>query len=147
MKTASLRRATLAVVLALGAGGLGACEDAPGGPDDQTPAGLVVVDAQGNQVAAFDGISTTGGVRVSAGAQQAFRVYLTGRGGGRISIDGGRYTLRPLVVTTALAGVTLDGADRVVVVGRSAGSTWLVLTILQNGIALLPDAAVPLTVS
>ncbi len=142
MSIASIRRRVLALALLAAAGGLASCADAGTGTDGQIPTGLVVVDSRGDQVAAYNGAGVTGAVRVAAGAQQTFRVFLTSASGSRISLGSGGYTLRPTVVISAVAGVSAQGSDEVVVTGRAAGTTSLVLQVLEGGRAVFDPALV-----
>ncbi len=145
MKTRKRTKGWFAL-LALAAAGVAGCEDAGTGTEGGLPAGLVVENAQGSQVAVFNGTSTIGSIALSVGATQTFRVHLVDRAGARISV-GGRYTLRPLVVIGTLASVSLQGADELRITGRAVGNTSLIVTVLDGAAAVFTaDPTVQLTV-
>lgn len=125
--------------------GLAGCTDAGTGVDDQIPTGLVVRDSGGNTVATVSGSQVSGGITVQRGQPRTFDVQLIGIGGAEIDL-GGRYVLQPRVVSAPLAGASLSASDRVVVTGTSAGSTTLILDVMDGGTAVLTPL-IPLTIS
>ncbi len=139
MRTAPVRRLFVALLAMLAAVGLGACQELVGGDDRREPTGLVVVDARGNEVASYSAGSARGEITVSPGATETFRVHLTDRSGGRISIDGIRYTLHAQTLISSVATASALGAGEVQVTGRTAGRTTSVaLSVLDGGAAILP---------
>lgn len=149
MRTTPVRRLFAALFAALAALSLAACQELVGGDDRREPVGLVVVDARGTEVAVFStaGATVSGGVTVPPGSTRSFQVYLTDRSGGRISIDGVRYTLHAQAVISHLATASSPGTGEVTVTGRVAGNTSLVLSVLDAGAAVFPTAVyVPLAV-
>ena len=114
----------------------GACSDAGSGIDEQIPTGLVVRDSGGNTVATVSGAQVSGGITVPNGQQRTFDVQLIGIGGAEIDL-GGRYVLQPRVLSAPLANVSVSGSDRVVVTGQVAGSTTLILDVMDGGTAVL----------
>jgi hypothetical protein len=124
--------------------GLAGCTDAGTDVDDQIPTGLVVRDSGGNTVATVSGAQVSGGVTVPNGQQRTFDVQLIGIGGAEIDL-GGRYVLQPRVVSL-LANVSVSGSDRVVVTGKTAGTTTLILDVMDGGTAVLTPL-ISLTIS
>ncbi|MET0396481.1 MAG: hypothetical protein ABW277_06645 [Longimicrobiaceae bacterium] len=124
--------------------GLTGCTDAGTDVDDQIPTGLVVRDSGGNTVATVSGAQVSGSITVPNGQQRTFDVQLIGIGGAEIDL-GGRYVLQPRVVSL-LANVSVSGSDRVVVTGRTAGTTTLILDVMDGGTAVLTPL-ISLTIS
>lgn len=144
MKRASTRSWLAGLLLGV-AVGLAGCSDAGTGVDDQIPTGVVVLDSRGNTVASAGAATATGGIAVRNGEQQTFTVRLIGIGGSEIEL-GGRYTLQPRVVISPLASVAVSGSDRIVLTGRSVGSTSLVLDVMDGGTSVM-GPLIALTVS
>jgi hypothetical protein len=139
MRIVPVRRLCRVLFVALAALWLGACQELVGGDDRREPAGLVVVDSRGNEVASYSAGSVRGEITVSTGATETFRVHLTDRSGGRISIDGVRYVLHAQALITSVATASALGAGEVQVTGRTAGrTTSLALSVLDNGAAIFP---------
>jgi hypothetical protein len=136
------------LLLAMAALGVGGCESLVGGDERREPAGLVVLDARGNEVASYRSATGTvsGGVTVAPGSTRTFQVHLTDRSGGRISVDGVRYALQASAVTSAVAGASATGGGELQVTGRVAGNTSLALTVLDSGVAVFSAVFIPLTV-
>jgi hypothetical protein len=145
MKRTATRRWTAGLLLGFAAAGLASCADAGTGIDEQIPAGLVVLDASGNTVASASGSQVSGRVQVGVGQSRTYEVRLTSAGGTEIGL-GSRYVLSPAVVITPLADATVSGSSRIVVTGKSAGTTSLTLRVLDGGNAVL-SPLIPLTIS
>lgn len=133
------------LLLAVAAAGLAGCQDAGTGVDEQIPTGVVVLDSRGNTVASASGTQVTGRITVRNGEQQTFTVQLIGIGGSEIEL-GGRYSLQPRILTSQHASATVSGSDRIVLTGRTQGSTTLILDVMDGGTAVL-GPFIPLTVS
>lgn len=127
--------------------GAAACDN-PVDSDGGHPDGLVVLNAQGQQVASYDGDTgaVTGSLAVSASGVQTHRVVLTTHGGGQIVPDGSEYRLGASVVNQLFAGAAVQGTDQLVVTGKTAGNSSVVVTVFHGGHAEF-DAAIPLTVA
>ncbi|MEW5931224.1 MAG: hypothetical protein AB1941_27485 [Gemmatimonadota bacterium] len=125
--------------------GLAGCQDAGTGVDEQIPTGVVVLDASGNTVASASPTQATGRITIRNGEQQTFRVQLIGIGGGDIGF-GGRYSLQARVLIGQHATASVSGSDRVVLTGQLAGSTTLILDVMEGGTTAI-GAFIPLTVS
>lgn len=135
------------VVLALGV--FAACDN-PVGNDDSHPVGVVLVDAQsGEEVASYSHLTTTvtGQVAVPAGGSRTVQVFFVSRGGDRIPVGGGEYSLAaPTVVTATFAGVAVEGTDRLRFTGNTVGNTSVVLPVRHSG-HLEFTATIPLSVT
>lgn len=144
MRAGQLRRAVLLLALALVAG-VGGCGDLTV-PGDERPVGLVVLDAEGREVASFD--SRTGAVSgelsVPAGGTRTFRVLLTDRAGERTSPGAAGLTLFADVVVRKRATVEVDGGQ-LTLHGGQAGETALNLAVLEGGVSILA-AFIPISV-
>lgn len=140
-----IRRILLLAVLLLGTAGLGGCGDLTA-PGDEGPVGLVVLDAEGREVASYD--SRTGQVQgelsVPAGGTRSFRVLLTDRAGGETSPGAAGLTLSASPVNPNRASVEVEG-DRLTVRGMQAGTTALDLAVREAGVSVLA-AFVPVVV-
>ena len=144
MKRASKKSRIAGLLLGV-AVGLAGCQDAGTDVDEQIPTGLVVRSSGGTTVATVSGSQVSGGITVQSGQQRTFDVQLIGIGGAEIAL-GGRYVLQPRVVSLQHADATVSGSDRVVVAGKVAGSTALILDVMDGGTAVLTPL-IPLTVS
>ncbi len=133
------------LLLAVAAAGLAGCQDSGTGVDEQIPTGVVVLDSGGNTVASATATLVTGRITVRNGEPQTFTVQLIGIGGADLEL-GGRYTLQPRVLSSPLAGVSVSGSDRIVLTGRTQGSTTLILDVMDGGTAVL-GPLIPLTIS
>lgn len=125
--------------------GLTGCTDAGTDVDDQIPTGLVVRASGGNTVATVSGAQVSGSITVPNGQQRTFDVQLIGIGGAEIDL-GGRYVLQPRVVSAPLANVSVSGSDRIVLTGKTAGTTSLILDVMDGGTAVLTPL-ISLTIS
>lgn len=125
--------------------GLAGCQDAGTGVDEQIPTGVVVLDSNGNTVASASPNQATGRITIRNGEQQTFRVQLIGIGGADIGL-GGRYSLQPRVLTGQHATASVSGSDRIVLTGRLAGSTTLILDVMDGGTTVI-GAFIPMTIS
>jgi hypothetical protein len=141
MRTNAIRRWLLAP-LAVALLGLTACDNPLGGGDEH-PNGVVILSG-GTEVATYiDGVST-GAITLPVSATHTYRVQLTTRSGARFNVDGAEYSLRqPAVLLGTLATVTLQGTDQLVVTGRAAGPTTIVLPV-HHGNHLEFDARINL---
>lgn len=133
------------LALALAAAGLAGCADAGTDVDGQVPSGVVVLDSGGNTVASASGGQVSGRITVGNGQERTFEVRLIGGGGAEIGL-GGRYSLRARVLIAPLADVSVSGSNRIVVRGKSAGSTSLVLDVVDADMVVI-GPLIPLTVS
>mgnify|MGYP003575922649 CR=1 FL=1 len=132
--------------LLLGAAvGLAGCQDAGTGVDEQIPTGVVVLDSRGNTVVSATETTVSGRIQVANGEQQTFTVRLIGIGGSDIGL-GGRYTLQPRVLTSPHATASMNGPDRLVITGKSAGVTTLILDVMDGGTSVV-GPYIPLSVS
>jgi hypothetical protein len=133
------------LLLAVAAAGLAGCRDAGTGVDEQIPTGIVVLDSRGNTVASASPTRSTGRITIRNGEQETFGVRLIGIGGAEMEL-GGRYNVQPRILTTQHAGASVSGSDRIVLTGRLAGSTTLVLDVMDGGTTVI-GAFIPLTIS
>lgn len=110
--------------------GLVACDN-PVEHEDH-PQGLVVVDAQGAEVARHtaDG-TTTGEITVGLDATQTFTVHALAEDGDQIVIDGDELTIE---LTDPQPGwtMTVQGTNQIVVGASAAGSTTLRVELSHN---------------
>src|SRR5687767_9419134 len=94
--------------------GQAAC-DAAVDPGDH-PEGVVFLSANGSEVARYVyQQSVTGSLTVPVGGSATYRVRALTESGDIVTLDGDEYSLgQPTVVIAALAGVTLQGEDQIV---------------------------------
>jgi hypothetical protein len=122
------------------------CENPVGG-DGEHPEGLVVLNAQGGEVARYMLPNVqTGTITVAAGSTTDLRVALLTAAGVTIAIDNLEYSLRaPTVVLSARGAATLVGIDGMRIVAGTPGSTTIVIPVWHGNHREF-DAVVRLTV-
>lgn len=119
------------VLLALGLTlGLGACDNPVGDEHEEHPVGLVVLNAQGQQVASSVGATVTGQIAVPVGTT-TFTVFAVGEDGDRLAIDGEEFELRATVGDLATAAVQSN--NRVAVTATQTGTGVVQLMLLHEG--------------
>lgn len=115
--------------------GLGACDN-PVENREEHAEGLLIVNAQGQQVASYDAEEgkSSGTLSVSASGSQTYRVFLTTEDGDRITPGRGEYTLGSAsVLLVTLAGASIQGANQLVLTGKAPGNTSVVIPVLHGG--------------
>lgn len=132
----TLRRFTLpllALSLALGAA---ACDNPVEEEHEDHPVGLLVVDAQGQTAATISaGPAVTGQLTAPAGESRTYQVFAIGEDGDRISL-GGEIEVR-VATQPQNASLAVQGTDRLVVTGTSAGAGSAEIELWHEGHAEL----------
>lgn len=127
----------LALALSLG---VGACGSNPVGDDEEHPAALVLLNAQGQSVVTISegtsGAAVTGRIEVALNGTQTYTVAAQSESGARLTLDGGELSVR-IGAQPANAVVTLQGANQLVVAGRTAGTATVRLELMHGGHAEL----------
>ena len=137
------RLSRLAVaVLALGAA---ACENPVGDEHEEHAVGIVVLNAQGQELARSIGATATGQLSVGRNSPTTFTVAALSEDGDRITIDGTEFSLQ-VSVTGGVANATVQNRNQVLVTGIQAGAGTLKITLMHEGHPEF-DPAVVLVVS
>lgn len=127
------KAAVLGVALATG---LAACDNPVEGEDEHHPIGLAVysnAQGSGNALASYRvSGGATGQVLVSRSAPTTLYVFAIDEDGDRIAIDGDEVSLR-VTSQPPVAGVSLQGDNRLVVTGTGLGTGNIGLELLHEG--------------
>jgi hypothetical protein len=125
---------------------LPAC-DMPGDPGAH-PVGAVFLRADGSEAARFQfGQGANGQLRVNRGQTVTYRVRLIDGNGNLVHVDGVEYNLRnPAAIIALAVDVSLQGTDQIVVTGRQAFATSLVMDVFHANHLEFRVADVPLIV-
>lgn len=143
------RSAVLRSLVPLLATLLAACEN-PVQKKEDHPVGLVMVNAQGQQVASYRLVSggtgqVTGQITVPRGTATTFTVAAVGESGSQVVIDGSE-----LGLTASLTGgegtAVVQGANRVTITSTQGGTRSLQLRLTHDGHTEL-DATLPVIVT
>lgn len=130
LKITHSRLSRLAVaVLALG---VAACDNPVEDEHEEHPVGFVVLNAQGQELARFDGSAVTGQISVSRNSPGTFTVAAVGEDGDRITIDGVELGLQ-VTVTGGVANAVVQNQNQVFVTGTQAGTGALEITLIHEG--------------
>jgi hypothetical protein len=98
------------------------------------PVGAVFLRADGSEAARFQfGLGASGQLRVNRGQTATFRLRLIDGNGNLVPVDGVEYRIRnPAAIISLAVDVGLQGADQIVVTGRQAFSTTLVMDVYHG---------------
>jgi hypothetical protein len=138
----------LGFVLLLGlAAALGAC-DMPGETSDH-PVGVAFLRADGSEAARFtyDRATVSGQLVVPRNQSVTYRIRLVDGNGNLLPVDGVEYSVRDVGAVIAFAVETrIQGADELVLTGRSAVSTTLFLDVWHGRHLEFAAAGIPVIV-
>jgi len=109
---------------------LAACDN-PVEDHEEHPVGLIVFNAQSQQVASSTGRTVTGSITVPRTGPTTLTVAVVGEDGDRIAI-GGELELRA-AVTGGVATAAIQNRNQVVITPVQTGSGSLQLTLLHGG--------------
>ena len=101
--------------------------------EEEHPIGLVLLNAQNQEVASFRvGTGATGQVRIAPNTPTTFTVAAIGESGAQLAIDGSELGLK-VAFSGGAGSATLQAPNRVVVTSPSIGGRSLVLTLTHEG--------------
>ena len=124
----TLSRLALAAALLVTAA---ACDNPVEDDHEEHPVGFVVLNAQGQELARFDGATVTGQLAVSRATPAIFTVAAIGEDGDQITIDGVELGLQASV-TAGGATAAVQQQNQVLVTGTQAGTGTLRITVLHG---------------
>ena len=128
MHTLRLPRLALAAALVLGGA---ACDNPVEEEHEEHPVGFVVLNAQGQELARFDGATVTGQLTVSRTAPSIFTVVAIGEDGDEITIDGTELELRVTVEAGAVTAA-VEQQNRVAVTATQPGTGSLRIAVWHH---------------
>ena len=129
MQALRLPRLALAAALVLTAA---ACSNPVGDEHEEHPVGFVVLNAQGQELARFNGATVTGQLTVTRTAASIFTVVAIGEDGDQIAIDGTELELRVTVEAGAVTAA-VEQQNRVAVTATQPGTGSLRIAVLHEG--------------
>ncbi|MBW3629265.1 MAG: hypothetical protein KY464_08210 [Gemmatimonadetes bacterium] len=130
LKIMHSRLSRLAVaVLALG---VAACDNPVGDEHEDHPVGFVVLNAQGQEVARFNGSAVTGQMSVARNSPTTFTVAAISEDGDRITVDGTVIAIQA-TVTAGSATATVQNQNQVVLMGNQAGTGAVEIKLFHEG--------------
>lgn len=136
--------ALLALTLALG---VAACDN-PVEDHEEHAVGLVVLNAQGQEVARINieaANAVTGQLTTRVNSSQTYTVRILAEDGDQIAV-GGEFSLQAAADNAQFATATIQSQNQLVVAGKQAGTTGVTLTLFHNGHPDF-DRSVPLVVA
>jgi hypothetical protein len=127
---------------------LGAC-DMPGETSDH-PVGVAFLRADGSEAAryTYDRATVTGQLVVPLNQSVTYRIRLVDGNGNLRAVDGAEFSVRDArAVITFAVETRIQGTDELVLTGRRAGPTSLLLDVWHGGHLEFAAAGIPVIVA